>query len=62
MRDPVDRRGPTTRTETAEERTSRVEALRRAYLSGTLVPTFAPDSPGIDRLLEDLVDRGRTAR
>jgi hypothetical protein len=63
MSDPVAReRNGATRRETAEERAARVDTLRRAYLNGTLVPTFPADHPGIDRLLEDLVERGRRRR
>jgi hypothetical protein len=40
--------------ETAEQRAARVDALRDAYVTGSLDLTVRPDSDGVDRLLEDL--------
>lgn len=49
-------RAPHRRVETPEERAQRVDALRRAYLDGTLDLRVSPESDGVDRLLEDLFD------
>ncbi|MEZ4235529.1 MAG: hypothetical protein R3F59_05075 [Myxococcota bacterium] len=56
MSDPLPRRH-LRRPESPAERAARVDALRRALAAGTLCPTFSVDSPGLDRLLQALIER-----
>jgi hypothetical protein len=42
-------------SEMAASRANRVQELRRAYLAGTLSLEVAEHSPGLDRLLLDLL-------